>query len=185
MTPAIENWNDIDLALFEIARRSLEAAALEADLGLEIQQVRGRYEGRIEALRAEREEIEGRVAAFCLARREEFSGKRSRRLRFGRIGFRASERIDVPRELEETVLETLKSLGFSDCVERRERLDRNAMKRLGEADLARCGARRVKEDHVRIEPDLDLASARLRASAAAPVVFAVPPEGLPVVRRAS
>jgi phage host-nuclease inhibitor protein Gam len=185
MTAAIENWNDVDLALFEIARRSLETAALEADLGLEIQEVRGRFEGRIEALRAERDDIEGRVAAFCLARREEFSEKRSRRLRFGRIGFRASERIDVSRELEETVIETLKSLGFSDCVESRERLDRNAMKRLGEADLARCGARRVKEDHVRIEPDLNLASARLRASEVAPAVYPVPPEGRPVARRAS
>jgi len=124
----------IDLGIGEIA----------SSLGRKLHELIDEYSDELSDLTERRRGIESAIESFCLINKGEFGKKRSRQFHFGRISFRMAERIEIPEELEDAVISTLKKLGFSDCVETRERRDRNALKKLSDSDLTRCGIRRTK-----------------------------------------
>ncbi len=158
---SVREWADIEGALEEIGMLDLEISELSSALGRKLYDLLGEYSGAISELGARRTSIESTVQLFCLVNKSEFAKKRSRRFQYGRIAFRTAERIEIPDELQAAAAATLKKLGFSECIETRERLDKGALKRLSDADLARCGIKRLREDHFRVEPDLNLISQKL------------------------
>jgi phage host-nuclease inhibitor protein Gam len=169
----IGNWNNVDKGLEEIGIIDLGIAEIASSLGRKLHELIGEFSRDISDLTERRRDIESAIESFCLLNKDEFGKKRSRQFNYGRISFRMAERIEVPEELEDAIIATLKKLGFSDCVETRERLDRNALKKLPDSDLARCGIRRAKEDHFRIDPDLKLISERIGAKTEDSPAFAV------------
>ena len=164
----LNDWQDVDGAVEQIGRIEIESGALASEMGHELYAVLGRYSKELAALGEKKREIESAVGSFCLLRKSEFAKKRSKQLIFGKIAFRVAERIAIPEGFEQTVIATLKMLGRDECIEIKERLDRNGLKKLGDDELARCGARRVKEDHFRIEPNLDAVSEKLGKSLSFP-----------------
>ncbi|MCE5243759.1 MAG: host-nuclease inhibitor Gam family protein [Syntrophobacteraceae bacterium] len=173
----LDTWPDVDATMEEMGRTDLEIAEVEADLGRRLYDLINVYGGRLSSLRTKRSGLEALIAAYCLHRKHEFARKRSRQLTFGKIAFRVAEKIEIPSGLEGTVIATLKRLGFGDCVEVRERIDRSALRKLPDVDLARCGVRRVREDHFRIEPNIELACGEAGGDHA-PAAFSVDLERL-------
>jgi phage host-nuclease inhibitor protein Gam len=157
----IGNWNGVDKALEEIGMIDLGIGEIASSMGRRFHEILDEYSRELSDLTERRRGIEAAIESFCLINKSEFEKKRSRQFHHGRISFRMAERIEVPEELEAAAIATLKKLGFTDCVETRERLDRNALRKLSDGDLARCGIRRAKEDHFRIDPDLKLISERI------------------------
>ena len=156
----IGDWADVDTALEEIGRVSVEILALEAELGRQIIDLASRYGSSLDALLLRRNGLESLIGGFCTAHRQEFNEKRSRQFTFGRIAFRLSEKIEVPDGLESVAIWTLKGLGWFECVDVKEGLNRNALKKLTDEQLAQCGLRRAVTDRLRIEPNLRLAAER-------------------------
>lgn len=152
----ISDWTDVDRALEQVGLLDLEIGELSSHLGRKIYDIIGESSGEIADLRKRQQAVESSIESFCRENKAEFSQKRSRQLRYGKIAFRVSERIEVPEELEDSVIAALKRLGYSACIELRERIDKNSLKKLSDGDLARCGIRRSREDHFRIEPDIKL-----------------------------
>lgn len=138
-----------------MGRLDMEIAALELDAASELYDIINRYKDRVGRLKSERAAMEESVKGFCEERKAEFAKKRSRQLNFGRIAFRVSEKLRVPKGKEPVVVATLRALGLSECIHVKETLDLNAMKKLDDSELARCGVIREKSDHFRIEPNLD------------------------------
>jgi phage host-nuclease inhibitor protein Gam len=169
----IGNWNSVDKALEEIGIIDLGMAEIASSLGRKLHELIDEFSRDISDLSERRRGIESAIESFCLLNKGEFGKKRSRQFNYGRISFRMAERIEIPEELEDAIIATLKKLGFSDCVETRERLDRNALKKLPDSDLARFGIRRAKEDHFRIDPDLKLISERIGGKVPGSPTFAV------------
>lgn len=157
----ISNWTDVDAALERLGMLDLEISEVSAALGRKLYELLGEHAQKLAGLKEDRHGIESSVESFCLLHKSDFAKKRSRKLFFGKIAFRVAERIEIPEEFEEAAIATLKKLGLSDCIEIRERIDRNALKRLPDADLARCGIRRDREDHFRIEPDIEVLCEKL------------------------
>jgi phage host-nuclease inhibitor protein Gam len=174
----IGNWNNVDKALEEIGTIDLGIGEIASSLGRRLHEILGEYSRELSDLTERRRGIEAAIESFCLINKEDFEKKRSRQFHYGRISFRMAERIEVPEELEDAAIATLKKLGFSECVETRERLDRNSLKKLSDSDLARCGIRRTKEDHFRIDPDLKLISERIGRSLSPHQTFIVDIEKL-------
>jgi phage host-nuclease inhibitor protein Gam len=174
----IGNWSSVDKALEEIGIIDLGIGEIASSLGRKLHELIDKYSHELSDLTERRRGIESAIESFCLINKGEFGKKRSRQFHYGRISFRMAERIEIPEELEDAVISTLKKLGFSDCVETRERLDRNALKKLPDSALTRCGIRRTKEDHFRIDPDLKLIAERIGRRAQASPTFAVDIEKL-------
>ncbi|MHC1727882.1 MAG: host-nuclease inhibitor Gam family protein [Syntrophobacteraceae bacterium] len=152
----IRDWADVDRALENIGLLDLEIGELSSSLGRKLYELLGEYSGEILNLTERQRALGACIESFCLLNKGEFSQKRSKQLRYGKIAFRVSERIEVPEELEDSAIAALKRLGHSACIELRERIDRNSLKKLTDTDLSRCGIRRTREDHFRIEPDIKL-----------------------------
>ena len=166
----LDDWTKVDAALEEIGRVSMEILALEAELGLQVLDLASRYGASLDALHMRKSGIESLIEDFCASRMEEFNEKRSRQFTFGRIAFRLSEKIAVPDGFESLAIGTLKDLGWFHCVDVKETLNRNALKRLTDDQLAQCGLRRAVADRLRIEPNLRLAAQRSGKSCDAPAV---------------
>ncbi|MEN6441668.1 MAG: host-nuclease inhibitor Gam family protein [Syntrophobacter sp.] len=157
----VENWNDVDRMLEEIGRLDLAISDISSALGRKLHGLIGEFSREISEISGQRHALESALQLFCLSNKSEFGKKRSRKFHYGRIAFKLAERIEVPEELQDSVIATLKKLGLKDCIETRERLDRNALKRLPDSELARCGIKRIREDHFRIEPDINLISEKI------------------------
>ncbi len=152
----LQDWPDVDGVLEVMGRVDLDLALLEAEMGQELYDLVQDYASRMNELRSVREIMQAMVTSFCLARKGEFAKKRSKQLAYGKIAFRVAEKIDVPKNKEGIVIAALKSLGWSECIRVEEKVDKPALKKLPDNDLAKCGVYRRREDHFRIEPDLDL-----------------------------
>ena len=157
----INEWTDVDRALERMGIFDLEMSELSSALGRKLHGLLGDFSREIAGLAEKRRFLEARIQLFCLSNRGEFTKKRSRRFHHGKIAFRLAERIEVPEELQDAAIATLKKLGMTECIEIRERLDKGALKKLSDSDLARCGIKRTREDHFRIEPDLGLISEKI------------------------
>jgi phage host-nuclease inhibitor protein Gam len=155
------SWTEVDEVLEEIGRVALEILALEAELGMKVLGMVKEYGSSLDSLNRRKSAIESAIEAFCVPRKDEFTGKRSRQFTFGRIAFRLSEKIEIPAGIEGVAIRTLKDLGWNECVEVKERLDRTALKKLTDEHLARCGLKRTVTDRFRIEPNLRLAAEML------------------------
>lgn len=157
----VNNWQEVDRALEEIGILDLNITDTSSALGRRINELIEEFSAEISDLSDRRLALESALQLFCVANKDEFAKKRSRKFHHGRIAFKLAERIEVPEELQDSAIATLKKLGFMDCIETRERLDRNALKKLSDTELARCGIKRIREDHFRIEPDVILISEKL------------------------
>ena len=166
----LSDWGDVDRLLEAMGRMDLQIAGIEAEMGEALYDLVERYAAELTAMREHRAVLENSVSAFCQARKNEFAMKRSMQLTFGRIGFRVAESIEVPKGMEDVVIATLRRLGWDECIEIKEKVDKNALKKLSDLDLARCGARRKTEDRFRVDPNLDLVADRIGATRARPAV---------------
>ncbi|MHC1743548.1 MAG: host-nuclease inhibitor Gam family protein [Syntrophobacteraceae bacterium] len=135
--------NDVDGLVEPIGRLDLQLALLETEYSEQFHDLLSLYHEHIAKLVAQRKSIEDTVKDFCEeARKAEFAKKRSRKLPFGHVSFRASEKIVVSKGKEEIVITTLLSLQLTDCVRNTGKLNREAMSKLSDADLARASVRR-------------------------------------------
>jgi len=157
----IETWSDVDSMLEEIGMLDLAMSDISSALGRKLHGLIGEFSREFSEISDQRTSLESAIQFFCVSNKNEFEKKRSRKFHHGRIAFKLAERIEVPEELQDSVIATLKKLGLKDCIETRERLDRNALKKLPDAALARCGVKRVREDHFRIEPDVNFISEKI------------------------
>lgn len=152
---SLDTWEDVDFLIERMGRLDMEISSIELDAASELYGIIARYKERVGRIKSERAAIEEIVRDYCEKRKAEFAKKRSRQLNFGRIAFRVAEKLRIPKGKESVVVATLRALGLSECIHVKETVDLNAMKKLDDADLARCGVTREKSDHFRIEPNLD------------------------------
>ncbi len=155
------NWADVDGILEEMAAGDLEIGIQTASFGVALLKLLGDHTRKVQPLKDMRAQLEVRVEAYCLAHKEEFAKKRSKQFTFGKIAFRVAESIECPKGFEAVVITTLKALGHADCVKVEEEINKNALKDLDDAELARCGLKRHKDDKFRIEPNVQIIADRI------------------------
>ncbi|MEM5786901.1 MAG: host-nuclease inhibitor Gam family protein [Syntrophobacteraceae bacterium] len=150
----INNWKDMDGVLEEMGLLDLEAGILTSVLAEKLYRLVSEHAAELAPLKEKRQELEKLASAFCTLHKAEFAKKRSRQFTFGKIAFKVAERIEFPSDLEEVVLSTLKRLGHTECINVKETVDKTAVRALEDNELAKCGIQRKKDDHFRIEPNL-------------------------------
>ena len=164
------SWTHVDSILEEMAALDLEIGVDTASFAAGLLKLLGEHRLAIQPLKDSRAELEARVEAYCLAHKDEFAKKRSRQLTFGKIAFRVAEHIECLEDLEAVVILTLKTLGHANCVKSKEKIDKDALKDLDDAELARCGLKRRKEDRFRIEPNIKIFAEHIGQEYSGPAV---------------
>ena len=93
--------------------------------------------------------LEQALREFAMLHRADLGKAKSRTLTFGKVGFRQSTRLTLPRGVEKikTIIEELLRRGMKECVVYPEpKIDKDALKKYSAGEIAEVGAKLEVED---------------------------------------
>lgn len=147
-----KNWEEIDNQLKKIGELKIEKTKLEGELTLKTNELKNCYSTKCEAIAKEIKTIEKEITRYCEQNKDSFINKRNKKLNFGTIAYRLSEKIVCP--CDEAAIKALKALNLDYCLRIKEEIDKDKLKELDAKILTKIGATVVKEDKITIEPNI-------------------------------
>ncbi|EPB8267097.1 host-nuclease inhibitor Gam family protein [Campylobacter coli] len=145
----INNLEDVNLALKKVAELSVKIEKINGEVTLACNEIK--------VLSDELKYIEQCITTFCENNKHEFAEKRSKEFTFGKIGYRLSKSVSLPRVKEkfDNLIKALKSYGLNECITYKEELNKDAIAELEDSTLVKLGLKRVVKDNFRIEPKIE------------------------------
>lgn len=157
--PIISSWDDVNLWLKRLGEIHIATEDLEGRMTLEINTIKDAYAPHYADMAAEKKIIEAAIKEFVEANKAEFLKIRTKTFDFGTVALRVTKKIAI-RNVK-AVIAAIKGLGWMQCIRIKEEPDKEALDGLSDQELARIGVKRVVEDKLRIEPNIE----RLREAA--------------------
>lgn len=153
----IQNFEDVNLALKKVAELSVKLSKINGEVTLACNELKEKRAGEIKILSDELAYVEQCITTFCENNKHEFAEKRSKEFTFGKIGYRLSKSVSLPRVKEklDNLIKAFKSYGLNDCVTYKEELNKEAIVELEDSTLVKLGLKRVTKDNFRIEPKIE------------------------------
>jgi len=153
----IKNWEDVDLALKELASLEVKRSEIEGELNERINELKKDAKKRVAPILEQIKHITKLIELFAINKKSEFAKKRTKELTFGKIGFRLVTSVSIPRDKAkvEALLKGLKAYGLSDCIKYEEKPDKEKLKELDDTTLVKLGLEKKVKDSFRIEPYLE------------------------------
>ncbi len=137
--PVLRDWAAVDGALKDIRELQHTLAELQIEKARKMDAITEEYSERSAPLEKKVKSIGKDVKEFVDAHRLDMEGK-SRRLHFGSVGYRAGSKLVLSNEKVKDAIATLKALGFASCIEIKETLKRDEVKKQPQAVLDQIGA---------------------------------------------
>ncbi|SHJ59725.1 host-nuclease inhibitor Gam family protein [Desulfofundulus thermosubterraneus] len=141
---SLKDWVEVDDALKEIGRLTLEIEGLEARYNEKMMAMKEELAGLARPLMERREYLELLVKDFAERHREDMDGRKSKVLNFGRLGFRQSTKV-ILRNVK-AILAALKAKGMTDCIIVKEEVSKDELKKYDPTVIESVGARLKVED---------------------------------------
>lgn len=147
--PQVNTLEEADAILAQLAGHRRSVALINAGLNESIDGLKLKAAAECTPLEEEMERLEQALALFGERHKDTFFSKeRSRALRFGTIGFRASTKAALlNRQWSwERVLKALKEKAFSGCIRVKEEVDKDALRALKPQELEAVGVKLKQDD---------------------------------------
>ena len=141
-TPMLQDWDAVDMALKAIANNEL--AVINGSMNMQINALKEASDSMAKPYKEEIKKQELLIKEFTQANRADMKGK-SRRLTFGTVGFRASTKLSLPKEIKK-VITLLKKSGMEDCITVKEGVNKDILKTYDERDILKVGGKLSRED---------------------------------------
>jgi len=148
----LKSWDELDEQLKTLGSLQIQKAKLEGELQIKINELKASYTEHCTMLASEAKQIEKEISRFCEQHKDEFLNKRNKKLNFGTVAYRLTERV-VCSSIESAV-KAVKTLNLDFVLRIKEDIDKEKIKTLDSNTLARIGVSIVKEDKLSIEPDM-------------------------------
>lgn len=144
----IHSLEDVDNALGKIAALKRQIDLVTMGAAEEMDAIKARASAESEPFRQQIAGLELSIGRFAEAEKESlFAKKKSLRLTFGVIGFRASSKLKTKAKWTfERVLATLKDRGMKDFIRVKEEIDKEKLKCLAPDALSEVGCTVKTED---------------------------------------
>ena len=136
--PSLKSWDEVNAALKLIRDNEIELD--EADMGKKIADIKE----QAVPYRDDIKKLELQVKEFVTLNKAELKGK-SREMDFGKVGFRMSTKLMLPKQVEK-VIKTLKKYGMGDCITVKESVNKDILKTYDEKTILSVGGTLKKED---------------------------------------
>ena len=136
--PSLKSWDEVNAALKMIRDNEIELELIEADMGKKIADIKE------QAVPYRDDIMELQVKEFVTLNKAELKGK-SREMDFGKVGFRLSTKLMLPKQVEK-VIKTLKKYGMGDCITVKESVNKDILKTYDEKTILSVGGTLKKED---------------------------------------
>ena len=142
----LENWQQADDALRQIGEDRRDLASIETMMNERIADAK---EAKGRPIKDHIAMLEQALREFATLHRADLGKAKSRTLTFGKVGFRQSTRLTLPRGVEKvkTIIEELLRRGMKECVVYPEpKIDKDALKKYSAGEIAEVGAKLEVED---------------------------------------
>lgn len=142
--PVLKTWDEVDAALKEIAEAENQIAILESSLNITVNTLKEEFKAKSEPYKSEIKKYEAMVKEYVTEHKTDLRGK-SRELTFGKVGFRLSTKVALPKKLDRLIA-ALRRNGMDDCIQVEEKVNKDVLKTYDEKEIIAVGAALKKED---------------------------------------
>lgn len=142
--PELKTWEDVNQALRLIAEAQNEIAMVEAGMNVQIDTIKLTYEEKIKEYKKQIKQQELLIKEFTTDRKDQLDGK-TKDLTFGKVGFRKSTKLQLPKVLDK-VIAALRKNGMEDCIIRKETVNKDILKQYDEQQILEVGGSLKVED---------------------------------------
>lgn len=155
MTKNIEevaSWEDVNKCLKEIGECEIAVESLEVDLQMRINDAKAEAERLGKPLKKIIASLKEQISDFVEDKKQEMPGK-TKELTFGKVGYRQTSSISLPTKKMEKILQNLRKFGMEDCIDVKESVNKELLKRYSDSEIVKIGASRKTEDKFWCEAD--------------------------------
>lgn len=142
--PALKSWEEVDNTLKQIREAEIELGRIAADAERCMIDIRQQAEESAQPYKDKIKQMELQLKEFTVTNKADLKGK-TMELSFGRVGFRMSTRLVLPKAVE-TVISQLRKNGMGDCIITKESVNKEILKAYDETTILSVGASLKKED---------------------------------------
>lgn len=142
--PHLKSWEDVNEALRLIAEAQNEIAMVEAGMNVQIDTIKMTYEEKISEYKKQIKQQELLIKEFTTDRKDQLDGK-TKDLTFGKVGFRKSTKLQLPKTLDR-VIAALRKKGMDDCISVKETVNKDILKQYDEQQILDVGGSLKVED---------------------------------------
>jgi phage host-nuclease inhibitor protein Gam len=147
------SWSDVDQGLRRMGEIDIALTKIEGDMTLRVHRLKADYEAKAAGMKDERKNIECSIERFAEERKEEFARIRSKELTFGVVAYRVAHKIVV--KSKKATVAAMEVLGLTSYLRITREPDKEAMKTLDAATLAKVGASLKTDDRLHMEPNIE------------------------------
>lgn len=154
MMQQLASWNDVDGALRELGDVQRKIQGVSGKYGPKMDAIKAAQSAELEPLQDQQNKLEDRIRNFCEQHKSDFAEKRSKKLTFGSISARLTEKFNFPKTKDrlKDLLSNLKRLGRADCIAHEEAPDKAKIKQLDAETLGKLGLKLEKSENFTIKP---------------------------------
>ena len=148
----LQSWDEVDNQLRKLGELQIKKTKLEGTLQVKINELKESYSAQCGIIAAEAKQIETEITRFCDSRKDEFLNKRNKKLNFGVVAYRVSEKVILGSV--ESVIKSIKNLNLEYVLRIKEEIDKEKIKSLDKQTLTKIGVKIETKDKISIEPDI-------------------------------
>lgn len=145
----LESWQEVDAALRTIGENHRDLAAIENVMNERIAVAKADAEAKGRPIKEQIALFEQALREFAMLHRADMGKAKSKALTFGKVGFRQSTKLTLPRGAEKVkaIIAELLRRGMKECVIYPEpKVDKDALKKYSASEIAEIGAKLEVED---------------------------------------
>lgn len=155
--PQLQSWDEVDLALCEIAEHTRAVEAIQHDMQQTIDDAKLQAKDASDPHTAAIDALSQQVKEYAERNREGLK-KKTKPLLFGNIGWRKSTKLVVPRDADKVadIVRLLRALGWHDCIKvEPPKINREALRTHPIEDIVKVGVGVSVEDEFWLEVKKD------------------------------
>lgn len=146
-----KNWDEVNSAMKELAELNISLKSIENNLNKRIDEIKKELTPQADTVEKSIKVIEKEIELFAEQNRADFTKKRTKKLRFGKISFRYSKSVWCGNT--SAAIAALKSFAMEKYLRVTEALNRDMLINADPKLLAKCGILVKTSDKVSIDPD--------------------------------
>ncbi|WP_293719865.1 host-nuclease inhibitor Gam family protein [uncultured Phascolarctobacterium sp.] len=148
----LQSWEEVDQHLRRLGEIGNRISRLEADYNDKVTELKGKVDEKVKPLILEKEQLERQIKDYAECNRLDLNGK-TKVMTFGQLGFRQSTSIIVRKAA--AVIKALKEKGLTGCINIRESVNKDELRKQTDDVISAVGAVKKVEDVFWYEPDFE------------------------------
>jgi len=150
----VPNWLHANEFVRRIGDLTMQITAAEHKAKDDIDEAKAELAETVKPLQEKIKLYAQSLEAFAATHSKEFGKKRSKKLNFGLLGWRKSTSISIKKNIVEIIKRVFAKSQQKFYIRVKETVDKEALAKLTDEQLASVGARRKEKDVFFVEPDL-------------------------------